>query len=40
LAATADHVQIDATGFNGMDLKLLLKSISEARPRRPAKNCA
>jgi EAL and modified HD-GYP domain-containing signal transduction protein len=32
LAATADHVQIDATGFNGMDLKLLLKSISEARP--------
>jgi EAL and modified HD-GYP domain-containing signal transduction protein len=32
LAASADYVQIDSTGFNGMDLKLLLKSISGMRP--------
>jgi EAL and modified HD-GYP domain-containing signal transduction protein len=32
LSALADYVQIDATGFNGMDLKLLLKSITDMRP--------
>ena len=32
LAASADYVQVDATGFNGMDLKLALKSLVEARP--------
>ena len=32
LAAGADYVQLDATGFNGMDVKLLLKSLAEARP--------
>jgi len=31
LAANADYVQIQATGFNGMDVKLLLKSLVEAR---------
>ena len=32
LAAAADYVQLDATGFNGMDVKLLLKSLALARP--------
>ena len=32
LAAAADYVQIDATGFTGMDLKELLKSIAALRP--------
>jgi len=32
LAAAADYVQIDATGFTGMDLKELLKSIASLRP--------
>jgi EAL and modified HD-GYP domain-containing signal transduction protein len=32
LAASADFVQIDATGFDGMEAKLLLKSLLAARP--------
>ncbi len=32
LAAAADYVQIDATGFTGMDLKEMLKSIAALRP--------
>lgn len=32
LAAGADYVQVDATGFNGLDLKLLLKTLAQARP--------
>lgn len=32
LAAVADHVQLDATGFDGMEVKLLLKSLMAARP--------
>lgn len=34
LAAGADYVQVDAAGFNGLDLKLLLKTL--ARQPRPA----
>ena len=34
LAANADYVQVAATGFNGMDVRLLLKSLVEARPSR------
>lgn len=32
LAASADYVQVDATGFDGMDLKMALKSLVDARP--------
>ncbi|MCF8199166.1 MAG: HDOD domain-containing protein [Sulfuritalea sp.] len=32
LAACADYVQIDATDFNAMDVRLLLKSIAAERP--------
>ena len=32
LAAAADYVQIDATGFTGMDLKEMLKSVAALRP--------
>lgn len=32
LIAGADYVQLDAAGFNGMDVKLLLKSLAAARP--------
>lgn len=32
LAASADYVQVDATDFNGLDVKLLLKSLADARP--------
>lgn len=37
LAASADYVQVDARGFDGMDLKLLLKSLMTARPAKPPK---
>lgn len=37
LAAGADYVQVDAAGFNGLDLKLLLKSLHQARPAALAK---
>lgn len=32
LAACADYVQIDASGFDAMDVRLLLKSLASARP--------
>jgi EAL and modified HD-GYP domain-containing signal transduction protein len=32
LAASADYVQIEAAGFDGMEIKLLLKSLLAARP--------
>ena len=32
LAASADYVQIATSGFDGMDIKLLLKSLASARP--------
>lgn len=32
LAACADYVQIEATGFDAMDVRLLLKSLASARP--------
>ena len=32
LAANADHVQIDTTGFNGVDVRLLLNALTTARP--------
>lgn len=34
LAAHADFVQIDATGFDGMELRLRLKSLAVSRPAR------
>lgn len=37
LAARADYVQIETPGFDGMDIKLLLKSLSSARPAGLAK---
>lgn len=32
LAASADYAQVDATGFDGMDTRLLLKKLAAARP--------
>lgn len=32
LAATADHIQLDAAAFDGMEVKLLLKALMAARP--------
>lgn len=32
LAANADYAQIDTTGFNGVDLRLLLNALTAARP--------
>lgn len=36
MAASADHVQIDATGFDGMGVRLLIKALTAARsPKLP-----
>lgn len=37
LAASADYVQIDATGFDGMDVRLLIKSLMAARSAKQPK---